>query len=49
MAIKKLNIKLSPLYIFFDQPAEEDRFSLYEHKAKLEIVDASTYVNLKIH
>ena len=34
-------------YIFFDQPAEEDRFSLYEHKAKLEIVDASTYVNLK--
>lgn len=43
---KEIKYKTIP-YIFFDQPAEEDRFSLYEHKAKLEIVDASTYVNLK--
>ena len=43
---KEIKHKTIP-YIFFDQPAEEDRFSLYEHKAKLEIVDASTYVNLK--
>ena len=43
---KEIKYKTIP-YIFFNQPAEEDRFSLYEHKAKLEIVDASTYVNLK--
>lgn len=34
-------------HIYHQQPAEEDRYSLYASGAKLVTVDASTYINLK--
>lgn len=34
-------------YIYHIQPAEEDRYALFANGAKLVIVDAATYINLK--
>lgn len=44
--IKSITYKTIP-HIYHTQPAEEDRYSLYENGAKLVTVDASTYINLK--
>ena len=33
-------------YIYFKQSSEEDRYALFAHGAKLNVIDASTYINL---
>lgn len=45
-SIKKIVYKTIP-YIYYKQPSQEDRYSLFAHGAKLTTIDASTYVNLK--
>lgn len=42
---KTIRYKCIP-HIYHNQPAEEDRFALFENGARLETVDVSTYVNL---
>lgn len=43
--VKKIRYKTIP-YIYFNQPAEEDRFALFANGAKLDTIDVSTYINL---
>lgn len=43
--IKSIRYKTIP-HIYHSQAAEEDRYALYSHGARLVTVDASTYVNL---
>lgn len=43
---KTIRYKTIP-YIYYIQPAEEDRYALFAYGAKLVTVDASTYINLK--
>lgn len=44
---KEINYKTIP-HIYHLQPAEEDRYSLFIHKAQLERVESSTVVNLAV-
>ena len=43
--VRKIRYKTIP-YIYFNQPAEEDRFALFANGAKLDTIDVSTYINL---
>ena len=44
--IKRIRYKQIP-YIFYRQPAEEDRYALFINNAKIERIEASTVINLQ--